>query len=329
MVLLKVENLRTQFFTDSGVVRAVDGVSFSLDRGESLGLVGESGCGKSVMALSLMRLVPTPPGNIVGGQILYRAREASPDIDLLRLSSAKMRAVRGKNLAMVFQEPMTSLNPVYTIGYQIAEAVALHDDGSKKEVRGRVIEMLRLVGIPAPERRMDEYPHQLSGGMRQRVMIAMALSCRPDCLIADEPTTALDVTVQAQILDLIRSLQKNFGMALILVTHDFGVVAETCGRVMVMYAGKIVEEGTVDEIFSNPLHPYTQELLKSIPSLKESRRGMRLHTIPGTVPDLKHLPVGCSFAERCPKVKERCRHEAVPEDPCMVGRLVRCFYARS
>ena len=326
-MLLQVKNLRTHFFTDAGIVRAVDGVSFSLGRGETLGLVGESGSGKSVMALSLMRLVADPPGRIVEGEMLYQLTETGGPVDLLKLSDSQMRGIRGRRLAMVFQEPMTSLNPVYTIGDQIGEAVALHEGGSRAAVRRRVLEMIKLVGIPAPERRIDEYPHQLSGGMRQRAMIAMALSCRPDVLIADEPTTALDVTIQAQILELMKRLQAELGMALILVTHDLGVVAETAKKVIVMYAGQFVEAGSAEELFSRPMHPYTQELLKAIPTLSKPKKGERLHTIPGSVPDLKRLPVGCYFADRCPRAKERCRLEAVPEDPCNVGRLVRCFYA--
>ncbi len=327
MTLLSVKDLKTHFFTDAGVVRAVDGVSFDLERGAALGLVGESGCGKSMMSLSLMRLVPDPPGRIVSGGVMFQLTQSGGPIDLLKLSEKQMRTVRGKRLAMIFQEPMTSLNPVYTIGDQIAEAVSLHDGGSRASVKSRVIEMLSLVGMPTPERRMKDYPHQLSGGMRQRVMIAMALSCRPDILIADEPTTALDVTIQAQILDLIKRLQSELGMALILVTHDLGVVAETAKRVIVMYAGRFVEEGTVEQIFSEPMHPYTQGLLRAIPPLARKRLGERFSTIPGSVPNLARLPRGCAFADRCPKVQERCRREEVPADPCNVGRLARCFYA--
>ncbi len=327
MTLLSVKDLKTHFFTDAGVVKAVDGVSFDLERGATLGLVGESGCGKSMMSLSLMRLVPDPPGRIVSGGVMFQLTQSGGPIDLLKLSEKQMRTVRGKRLAMIFQEPMTSLNPVYTIGDQIAEAVSLHDGGSRASVKSRVIEMLSLVGMPTPERRMKDYPHQLSGGMRQRVMIAMALSCRPDILIADEPTTALDVTIQAQILDLIKRLQAELGMALILVTHDLGVVAETAKRVIVMYAGRFVEEGTVEQIFSEPMHPYTQGLLRAIPPLARKRLGERFSTIPGSVPNLAGLPRGCAFADRCPKVQERCRREEVPADPCNVGRLARCFYA--
>ncbi len=327
MTLLQVDNLQTHFFTDDGVVRAVDGVSFSIDRGETLGLVGESGCGKSVLSLSLMRLISNPPGRIVAGEVDFQLTENGGPVDLLKLSEKQMRMVRGKRMAMVFQEPMTSLNPVYTIGNQIGEALHLHEGGSSAQVRARIIEMLGLVGIPAPERRLKDYPHQLSGGMRQRAMIAMALACRPDLLLADEPTTALDVTIQAQILDLIRRLQSELGMALVLVTHDLGVVAEMASRVIVMYAGRFVEMGTTDEIFREPMHPYTQGLLRSIPPLERLPRGTRLPTIPGMVPDLAHLPKGCAFADRCPKVQARCRQEEVPADPCNVGRLVRCFYA--
>ena len=327
MALLEVKNLKTYFFTDIGVVRAVDDISFSLDRGETLGVVGESGCGKTVAALSLMRLVPDPPGKIVGGRILYQLPEAPASVDLLGLSEARMRHVRGKRLAMIFQEPMTALNPVYTIGDQIGEAVKLHEGGDRQAVRRRVVEMLKLVGIPAPQRRADDYPHQLSGGMRQRAMIAMALSCRPDILIADEPTTALDVTIQAQIIQLMNRLKDELHMALILVTHDLGVIAEVARKVVVMYTGRFVEMGTCEEIFGQPLHPYTQGLLRALPPIEKQPAGKRLASIPGTVPDLAHLPDGCSFADRCPRVKPRCRQEPVPDDPCNVGRLVRCFYA--
>jgi len=327
MSLLSVTDLKTHFFTDDGVVRAVDGVSFELARGEALGLVGESGCGKSMMSLSLMRLVPEPPGRIVGGRVMYQLTQSGGPVDLLKLSPRQMRTVRGRRLAMVFQEPMTSLNPVQTIGAQIAEAVRLHEGGSEAKVRSRVVEMLDLVGMPAAERRADDYPHQLSGGMRQRAMIAMALSCRPDVLIADEPTTALDVTIQAQILELIKRLQREMGMALILVTHDLGVVAEMASRIIVMYAGRFVEAGTAEEIFKSSMHPYTQGLLAAIPPLKRKPAGERFATIPGQVPNLAELPKGCAFADRCPKVKDRCMQQAVPEDPCNVGRLVRCFYA--
>jgi oligopeptide/dipeptide ABC transporter ATP-binding protein len=327
MTLLSVQQLKTHFFTDGGVVRAVDGVSFALGRGRTLGLVGESGCGKSVMSLSLMRLVPDPPGRIVSGSMHFQLTQSSGPVDLLKLTEAQMRRVRGKRLAMVFQEPMTSLNPVYTIGDQIGEAIRLHEGGSRERVRVRVVEMLHLVGIPSPEKRAKDYPHQLSGGMRQRAMIAMALSCKPDVLIADEPTTALDVTIQAQILDLLRKLQAELGMALLLVTHDLGVIAEMAQDVIVMYAGKFVEAGSVGDIFHNPMHPYTQGLLRAIPPLMRLQAGEKFSTIPGVVPDLSRLPRGCAFADRCPRAQERCRQEEIPEDPCNVGRLVRCLYA--
>lgn len=325
MSLLDVTHLQTHFMTAEGVVRAVDGVSFSLERGESLGIVGESGCGKSMMALSLLRLIE-PPGKIVGGSLLLNGGGTKGATDIMRFSEREMRSVRGKRIAMVFQEPMTSLNPLYTVGNQIGEAILLHEGGDRMTRRKRTLEMLELVGIPAPDKRIDQYPHELSGGMRQRVMIAMALACRPDILIADEPTTALDATIQAQILQLIADIQKKFGMALILITHDLGVVAEMCRRVIVMYAGQFVESGSVDEIFSHAKHPYTQGLLRSLPGRNVPRLG-KLATITGTVPRLTDLPHGCRFADRCPKVQDRCRKEMVPDDPCNVGRLVRCFYA--
>lgn len=326
MPLLSVNNLKTHFFTDFGVVKAVDGVSFSLNKGETLGLVGESGCGKSMLSLSLMRLIATPPGRIVDGTIDYQLTDIGGPVDLLKLSEAQMRKVRGKRLAMVFQEPMTSLNPVYTIGDQIGEAISLHEGGSKKEVRERAISMLKEVGIPTPEKRIDDYPHQLSGGQRQRAMIAMALSCKPDVLIADEPTTALDVTIQAQIIELLKKLQAERSMAIILVTHDLGVVAEMADRVIVMYAGQFVEVGTVDDIFHHPKHPYTRGLLNSIPKFSKEMRGKHLPTITGVVPNLARLPKGCYFADRCPKVNETCRKGPIADDPCKVGRLVRCLY---
>ncbi len=299
--ILTVQNLRTYFQTDGGLAKAVDGVSFTLDRGETLGLVGESGCGKSVTSLSVMRLIPTPPGRIEEGQILF------DDRDLLALPEDEMRKVRGNDIAMIFQEPMTSLNPVFTCGFQIDEAVALHQGLDKVETRKKTIDMLQRVGIPDPEQRADEYPHQLSGGMRQRVMIAMALSCAPGLLIADEPTTALDVTIQAQILELLEQLQKEFGMAILMITHDLGVIAEVADRVAVMYAGKIVESGSVEEIFGNPRHPYTIGLLKSIPSVDETRE--RLDVIQGTVPDATQFPTGCRFAPRCPSADTSCTTE--------------------
>jgi peptide/nickel transport system ATP-binding protein len=329
MNLLEVKGLRTYFYTDDGIVRAVDDVSFSIKPGQTLAIVGESGCGKTVTALSILRLIPEPPGKIVGGEVNYKIADSAGPVDLLKLSSSQMRGVRGNRIAMIFQEPMTALDPVYKIGDQIGEAIELHDGGSKASVRARVIEMLGLVGIPAPKERVNDYPHQLSGGMRQRVMIAMALSCRPGLLISDEPTTALDVTVQAQILDLIRKLQSELGMAQILVTHDLGVVAEMADEVAVMYAGKVVEMGNVDQIFADPKHPYTQGLLRALPPLKRQPEGTRLEAIPGTVPSLANLPKGCAFADRCPNVTDSCRLEAIADDPCGVGRLVRCINAET
>ncbi len=326
MALLQVENLKTHFFTDAGVVKAVDGVSFALDKGETLGVVGESGCGKTMMALSLLRLVPDPPGRIVGGRMLYQLTQTGGPVDLLLLNSRQMQDIRGKRLAMIFQEPMTSLNPVFTIGNQIGEAIELHIGGTKREVKERAIETLGLVGIASPERRVNDYPHQLSGGQRQRAMIAMALSCRPDVLIADEPTTALDVTIQAQILELIAGLQKKFGMAVILVTHDFGVIAQVTRRVIVMYAGRFVEEGLTEDVFANPLHPYTQGLLKAIPPLRKAPGKAKLATISGTVPNLINLPRGCTFQDRCPKVQPRCRIEEPQLEEKEKAHAVRCYF---
>lgn len=300
-ILLEVKNLKTRFKTDEGAFFAVDDVSFHVKKGQTLGIVGESGCGKSVTSLSVMRLIQKP-GNIESGKILFKGQ------DLLSVSEDKMRSIRGNEIAMIFQEPMTSLNPVYTIGDQIEEAVLLHQkELSKEQARERAIEMLRLVGIPAPEKRFHEFPHQLSGGMRQRVMIAMAISCNPELLIADEPTTALDVTIQAQILDLMRKLQKDFNAGMILITHDLGVVAEMCQEVAVMYAGRVVEFGTVEDIFYRPKHPYTRGLLDSIPHFETGHKLEQLKTIKGMVPSLYNLPVGCRFAERCPYAQEDCR----------------------
>jgi oligopeptide/dipeptide ABC transporter ATP-binding protein len=296
--LLQVDDLRTHFFTDDGVVRAVDGVSYSIGERETLAVVGESGSGKSVTALSILRLIPEPPGRIVSGRILFKGR------DLAALSPAEMRRIRGKEISMIFQEPMTSLNPVYSCGEQIIEAVVLHDGIDRRLARARAIEMLRLVGIPLPEQRVDEYPHQMSGGMRQRVMIAMALACRPAILIADEPTTALDVTIQAQILELLKRLQAELGMAVLLITHDLGVVAETADRVAVMYAGQVVEYCDVGGVFRRPLHPYTAGLLASLPKLGAKRATLRV--IPGNVPNPAHFPKGCRFHPRCPVAQPRC-----------------------
>jgi oligopeptide/dipeptide ABC transporter ATP-binding protein len=299
--LLQIQDLQTHFITDAGTVRAVDGVSLTVRKGETLGIVGESGCGKSVTALSVLRLIPNPPGKIVGGKILLEGR------NLLDLPEEAMRKVRGGSISMIFQEPMTSLNPVFTVGDQIAEGIRLHQGLSKRDSWNKAIEMLRLVRIPDPDRRVREYPHQMSGGMRQRVMIAMALSCNPHLLIADEPTTALDVTIQAQILELLNQLKTELGMAVMLITHDLGVVADTAARVAVMYAGRVVEEAPVLELFKNPLHPYTQGLLNSIPRIEKAERRPRLQAIPGMVPDLLDLPRGCKFQARCTKVFEACR----------------------
>ena len=316
--LLEVQDLRTHFFTDEGVVRAVDGVSFEVRAGETLAIVGESGSGKSVTSLSILRLVATPPGRIVSGQIRFRGH------DLLALPPAEMRAIRGREISMIFQEPMTSLNPVYTCGEQIMESVILHERMNRRDARARAIEMLQLVGIPSPAQRVDEYPHQLSGGMRQRVMIAMALACRPAVLIADEPTTALDVTIQAQILDLLRRLQAELGMAVILITHDLGVVAETADRVAVMYAGQIVESGDVRTIFSRTSHPYTAGLMASLPRLGATRE--RLRVIAGTVPNPAQYPPGCRFHPRCPVVEKRCL-DSPPMLKLDGGQQSRCWRA--
>jgi peptide/nickel transport system ATP-binding protein len=297
-VLLELRALQTWFATQEGTAKAVDGVNYAIKRGETLGVVGESGSGKSVTALSIMRLIPMPPGRIEGGQILFEGE------DLTRVSDARMRELRGNEISMIFQEPMTALNPVYRVGEQIAEAVRLHQGKSKQEARARAIEMLTLVGIPAPDKRVDEYPHQLSGGMRQRVMIAMAMACKPKLLIADEPTTALDVTIQAQILDLIRSLQEQEGMSVLLITHDLGVVAETAQHVAVMYAGKVVEYATVESLFEAPRHPYTIGLFRSLPDLAQP--GERLQTIPGIVPSAYAFPSGCRFRTRCPLADDHC-----------------------
>jgi oligopeptide/dipeptide ABC transporter ATP-binding protein len=321
--VLEVSNLQTVFFTNSGLFRAVDDVSFHVRRGETLAIVGESGCGKSVSALSIMRLVPNPPGRIVGGSIQLEGT------DLLGLDEAKMRQIRGNRISMIFQEPMTSLNPVIRIGDQISEAVRLHRTLSSKEAWAQAVEMLRLVRIPEPARRAQEYPHQLSGGMRQRAMIAMALACRPALLIADEPTTALDVTIQAQILKLMLDLQQELGMGLILITHDLGVVAQTAQRVIVMYAGRKVEEAGVDTLFADPRHPYTRGLMASIPAVPTSRatEKARLAEIPGTVPSLTRLPPGCAFAPRCAFAVDRCRQEYPPLEDWGNGHLAACWRA--
>jgi len=322
---LEVERLQTYFYTRRGIVKAVDDVSFSLGRGETLGIVGESGCGKSITALSIMRLVPNPPGRIIGGQIRMDGR------NLLDVDEEEMRNIRGNDISMIFQEPMTSLNPVITIGRQIGETLILHQGMSKSEALEKSIEMLQLVRIPEPRQRVKEYPHQLSGGMRQRVMIAMALSCNPKILIADEPTTALDVTIQAQILDLIVELKEKLGTAVILITHDLGVVAETAKRVVVMYAGKKVEEADVENLFETPMHPYTKGLLSSIPSLSimtgDEAGEERLTEIPGMVPALNELPVGCAFAPRCPFADDHCRAEYPPYEMKRSGHWAACWHS--
>jgi peptide/nickel transport system ATP-binding protein len=318
--LLRVRDLVTTFRTDTGALRAVDGVSFEVPRASTVALVGESGCGKSVTALSILRLVASPPGKIESGSIELDGR------NLLELGEREIRAVRGNAVSMIFQEPMTSLNPVYTVGWQIAEPVRLHQGKSRHEARARAIELLRLVGIPEPETSIDTYPHQLSGGQRQRVMIAMALACEPKLLLADEPTTALDVTIQAQILELLRDLQQRLSMSILLITHDLGVVAENASHVVVMYAGKVVESSPVRPIFAKPMHPYTRGLLESIPSPGRGRH-RRLRTIEGLVPDLRKLPPGCRFADRCALRVERCSREEPPLTEVAPGRLSACWRA--
>jgi oligopeptide/dipeptide ABC transporter ATP-binding protein len=314
--LLRVENLKTYFYTDSAVVQAVDGVSFEVNRGETLAVVGESGSGKSVTALSILKLVPSPPGRIVEGRILFKGR------DLVALPNSEMRAIRGKEISMIFQEPMTSLNPVYTCGEQIIETLMLHEHMNRRDAKTRAIALLDRVGIPAARQRVNEYPHQMSGGMRQRVMIAMALACTPAVLIADEPTTALDVTIQAQILELLGELQRELGMAVILITHDLGVVAETATRVAVMYAGQVVEYSDVLDTFTKPLHPYTAGLQASLPKLGEVVD--RLRVIPGTVPNPARFPVGCRFHPRCPVMIEKCL-EHPPLEPIVGDHFARCW----
>ncbi len=321
--LLEVENLRTYFHTEEGIVKAVDDVSFNIGQGEILGVVGESGCGKSVTSLSIMQLVPRPRGKIEGGTIFYYKDGGEP-IDIISLdpNGNEIRSIRGNEIAMIFQEPMTSLNPVYTVGEQIMEAVRLHQGADKDQARERAIEMLRLVGISAPKQRVDDYPHALSGGMRQRVMIAMALSCNPSLLIADEPTTALDVTIEAQILDLMQELQNEFNMAIMFITHDLEVIGEMSDRVIVMYAGKVVERANIDDIFYNNKHPYTQGLLKSIPRIGEKKR---LIPIEGSVPSLGNLPEGCYFAPRCPRAMEICLHQEPPAFDISLGQNAKCW----
>lgn len=315
-MLLQVKNLKTQFKLKKGLVNAVDGVDFDIDKGEVVALVGESGSGKSVTSLSVMGLVPNPPGKIIDGEILFNGE------NLLKKSKRQMQDIRGNRISMIFQEPMTSLNPVFTVGKQISEALIRHKNMKKKEALKKSIEMLKLVGIPSPEERVNSYPHQLSGGMRQRVMIAIALSCSPELLIADEPTTALDVTIQAQILDLMVKLKNELNTSILLITHDLGVVAETADRVVVMYCGKVVEKGTVKEIFEKPLHPYTQGLLSSIPKIDE--KVDKLFIIPGMVPNPLEMPKGCAFSTRCSKCMDICKEKRPPLKE-VDNRQVRCF----
>ena len=315
--LVEVKNLKTYFYTEEGVVKAVDGVDFEIYPGETLGIVGESGCGKSVSSLSIMRLVESPPGRIEAGEIKFKGR------DLTKISEKEMRKIRGNDISMIFQEPMTSLNPVYTIGNQIMEAIMLHKEVDRKEAKKQAVEMLQKVGISLPEQRIDEYPHQLSGGMRQRVMIAMALSCDPQLLIADEPTTALDVTIQAQILELMNSLKESYGMAIMMITHDLGVIAEVSDRVAVMYAGKVVEYSEVNPLFADPKHPYTWGLMNSIP--KMDKDVVRLEAIPGSVPSPLNFPEGCKFNTRCPLAEEKCYNQEPPLEDTDGGHMVRCW----
>jgi peptide/nickel transport system ATP-binding protein/oligopeptide transport system ATP-binding protein len=318
--ILEIKNLSTHFRTEEGTIQAVNDVDLFVHGGETLGIVGESGCGKTVLALSVMRLVPSPPGKIVSGTILYAGR------DLLSLTEQEMQGIRGNEISMIFQEPMTSLNPVFQVGEQIAEAIRLHQGLSSGEARDRSVEALRLVGMPSPESSINQYPHQMSGGMRQRVMIAMAMCCNPNLILADEPTTALDVTIQAQILDLIGRLKEQSGTAVVLITHDLGVIADAAQNVAVMYAGRVVEYGEVSRLFSTPLHPYTMGLLESTPRLKDrSMRDGYLKTIPGNVPDLHHLPKGCSFQDRCPHVMEQCRNQEPEWIEKSTARYVRCW----
>ena len=319
MPLLSVEGLKTEFRTEEGVNLAVDDVSFSVEAGRTVGVVGESGCGKSVTALSVMGLVQ-PPGRVAGGRILFHGE------DLLARSEAEMRRIRGNRIAMIFQEPMTSLNPVFTVGEQIAEGLRLHQGKSRKEAHARAVELLGLVGIPSPEERARSHPHELSGGMRQRVMIAMALACDPELLVADEPTTALDVTIQAQILDLLRKLQKERGLAVLLITHDLGVVAETCDEVVVMYAGKVVERAPARALFSGPRHPYAAGLLRSLPGVARKHGRSRLEAIPGVVPPLSQMPAGCRFRQRCDRAQAICAQVPPPLADAGADRQVACHF---
>lgn len=317
--LIKIENLRTRFHTEDGVVNAVNGVSYEMTQGEVLGVVGESGCGKSVHALSIMRLIQIPPGEIYGGEIWFNGR------DLLTLHEKELRQVRGRDIAMVFQDPMSSLNPVFTVGFQIIEALTLHTDLNRKAAKERAADLLSLVGIPEPQKRLDNYPHQFSGGMRQRAMIAMALSCEPKLLIADEPTTALDVTIQAQIVDLVIRLKEELGMAVMWITHDLGIIAEMAHKINVMYAGYIIERGSAQDIFNRTRHPYTMGLLGSLPKIDEAP-GTKLFSIPGLPPDLVRLPQGCPFYARCGYRIEKCKAEMPPlEEAKHPGHIVACW----
>lgn len=318
MALLEVKGLKTRFFTEDGVVHAVNGISYELEEGEALGIVGESGCGKTVSVLSVMRLIPEPPGKIVGGEVLFEGR------DIMKMDMEEVRRVRGNKIAMVFQDPMTSLNPVLTVGRQIDEALELHMGMDKRQARKRTIELLEMVGIPEAAERADDYPHQFSGGMRQRVMIAMALSCNPRILIADEPTTALDVTIQAQIVDLVKRLRDEIGMAIIWITHDLGVVAGLAERIIVMYAGYIIERASVKDVYGDPRHPYTIGLLGSVPRLDEARK-RRLFSMRGLPPDLIDLPPGCPFAPRCDYVIDRCWEEMPPLEPVNLNHEIACW----
>jgi oligopeptide/dipeptide ABC transporter ATP-binding protein len=321
---MEVRGLKTYFYTEDGVVRALDGVDFTIEPEKTVGMVGESGCGKSVTALSIMGLIPTPPGKIEAGEIFYHRDGDVMDLRKLNPKGPEMRSIRGKEFAMIFQEPMTSLNPVYTIGNQIMDVIILHQRLRKKEAREKAIEMLDAVGISSPEQRVDEYPHQLSGGMRQRAMIAMALSCNPSLLIADEPTTALDVTIQAQVLNLMNELRRDFRTAILFITHNLGVIAKMADDVIVMYLGKIVETATVHDIFQDPRHPYTQGLMNSIPSLTTTRKE-RLIPIQGVVPDPSEIPRGCGFTPRCPEARDICKTQIPPLKKVAPGHLVACW----
>tara|TARA_B100000029_G_scaffold198492_1_gene196567 strand:+ start:955 stop:1935 length:981 start_codon:yes stop_codon:yes gene_type:complete len=318
--LLRVENLSTYFYSRGGTVKAVDNISFDVAEGETVGIVGESGCGKSATVLSIMRLIPNPPGRIVHGDILFQGNEGNPPVDLRTVSESEMQEIRGNLVSMVFQDPMTSLNPVLTIGWQLREPLQLHLGLSKKEAEDRSIELLELVNIPSPAQRLNDYPHQFSGGMRQRVMIAMAIACNPKLLIADEPTTALDVTIQAQILELMMKLQDELNMSVVIITHDLGVVGEICDRVLVMYAGQIIESGSVDDLLNDPKHPYTHGLLQSVPKLGPTVKE-RMEPIHGVPPNLVALPPGCRFAPRCSKKFDKCNDEPILKD---VGQNHEC-----